>query len=128
SLAEASGLNPRHGSRTPRVSREERLELSYAQQRQWFLAQLEGVSESYHIPMGLRLRGALNIKAWRRSLDRLVARHEGLRTVFVSEEGRPHVELLPATCGFTLIEHDLEEETEKEKRLAQLCEEKAQAA
>ena len=34
--------------------------LSYAQQRLWFLAQMEGVSEAYHIPLGLRLRGGLD--------------------------------------------------------------------
>ena len=37
--------------------RGERLPLSFAQQRLWFLAQMEGVSEAYHVPLGLRLRG-----------------------------------------------------------------------
>jgi len=59
-----------------RVSREAPLELSFAQQRLWFLAQLDGVSATYHIPMGIRLRGELDVGAWRRSLDRLMARHE----------------------------------------------------
>ena len=64
-----------------RVERNERLALSFAQQRLWFLAQMEGVSEAYHIPFGLRLKGDLDGVALRRALDRIVARHEALRTV-----------------------------------------------
>ena len=110
-----------------RVEGKQARALSFAQQRLWFLAQFEGVSESYHIPTGLRLRGALNKVSWRRSLDRLVERHEGLRTVFVSEEGEPRVELLPAACGFPMVEHDLEHEADAERRLDALSVEEAQA-
>src|ERR1700736_3240472 len=60
----------------PVISREAPLALSFAQQRLWFLAQLEGVSATYHIPLALRLRGPLDLNAWRRSLDQLFARHE----------------------------------------------------
>ena len=63
--------------------------LSFAQQRLWFLAQMEGVSEAYHIPFGLRLRGELDEEALRRALDRIVARHEGLRTTFVQSMEKP---------------------------------------
>ena len=59
-----------------------RVPLSYAQQRLWFLAQMEGVSEAYHIPLGLRLQGKLDRGALRRALDRIVERHEALRTMF----------------------------------------------
>src|SRR5260370_28616694 len=48
-----------------RVDRNEPLELSYAQQRLWFLSQMEGVSEAYHIPFSLRLRGDLDRAAMR---------------------------------------------------------------
>ena len=47
----------------PRIApaeRSGRLPLSFAQQRLWFLAQMEGVSEAYHIPFGLRLKGDLD--------------------------------------------------------------------
>ncbi len=94
-----------------RVSREGRLALSFAQQRLWFLAQL-GVGATYHMPMGLRLFGALDRDALGRSLDCLVARHEALRSVFVSVEGAPEVERAPPTCGFALVEEDLEHEPE----------------
>ena len=64
---------------------QERLPLSYAQQRQWFLWQLAPESTAYHIPKALRLRGKLNIEALQRSFDSLIARHESLRTHFVEE-------------------------------------------
>ena len=60
----------------------EPLRLSYAQERQWFLWQLETESAAYHIPSVLRLRGRLDLDALQRSFDSLVARHETLRTRF----------------------------------------------
>nr|WP_232106364.1 non-ribosomal peptide synthetase [Pseudomonas mendocina] len=62
--------------------------LSYAQQRQWFLWQLEPGSAAYHIPAALRLRGELDVVALRRSFDVLIARHETLRTTFRQEAGQ----------------------------------------
>ena len=75
----------RHWPTIARVRRDEsgRLPLSFAQQRLWFLAQMEGASEAYHMPFGLRLKGELDRAALRRALDRIVARHEALRTTFV---------------------------------------------
>jgi amino acid adenylation domain-containing protein/thioester reductase-like protein len=91
----------------PRLQREGPLALSYAQQRLWFLAQLDSVSATYHLPFALRLRGELDSDALRRSLDRLFARHEGLRSIFVAEHGQPHVELLPSTHPLPMLTHDL---------------------
>ena len=79
------------------VERASRLPLSFAQQRLWFLAQMEGVSEAYHIPFGLRLKGELDRAALRRALDRIVARHEALRTTFVS--GRRRAGAADRCCG-----------------------------
>ena len=61
----------------------ETLDLSYAQERQWFLWQLDRHSAAYHVPTALRLRGALDLPALQRSFDALLARHDVLRTVFV---------------------------------------------
>ncbi|MFJ2995795.1 condensation domain-containing protein, partial [Pandoraea sp. NPDC087047] len=61
---------------------EERLVLSAAQQRQWFLWQLDPQSAAYHIAGALRLRGHLDVGALEASFQALVARHESLRTVF----------------------------------------------
>ncbi|MFL1555608.1 amino acid adenylation domain-containing protein [Pseudomonas sp. O11] len=58
----------------------EPLRLSYAQERQWFLWQLEPQSPAYHLPRALRLKGQLDRAALQRSFDALVARHESLRT------------------------------------------------
>ncbi|WP_348652028.1 condensation domain-containing protein [Rhizobium sp. 007] len=89
------------------VSRHEPLVLSFAQQRLWFLAQLDEGSTNYHIPLALRLRGGLDRTAWQRSLDHLFARHEALRSVFVAPEGKPRVEVLPPDAGLPVLEHDL---------------------
>ncbi|MDE2031456.1 MAG: amino acid adenylation domain-containing protein, partial [Pseudomonas sp.] len=61
----------------------EHIGLSYAQERQWFLWQLDPHSAAYHVPTALRLRGALDVPALQRSFDALLERHEVLRTVFV---------------------------------------------
>ncbi|MCZ4093234.1 amino acid adenylation domain-containing protein [Ensifer psoraleae] len=71
------------------VSRDEPLVLSFAQQRLWFLAQLDEGSTNYHIPLALRLTGRLDQAAWQRSLDRVFARHEALRSVFVARRAGP---------------------------------------
>lgn len=62
-----------------------RIPLSYAQERQWFLWQLEPDSAAYNIPTALRLRGELDVPALRRSFAALVARHDVLRTRFVDQ-------------------------------------------
>ncbi|HEX5705834.1 MAG TPA: amino acid adenylation domain-containing protein, partial [Pyrinomonadaceae bacterium] len=63
--------------------------LSFAQQRLWFLDQLEPGGDLYNVPAGVRLRGALDTSALARSLTEIVRRHEVLRTVFATFEGQP---------------------------------------
>ncbi len=63
--------------------------LSFAQERVWFLEQLEPGLTAYNIPVFLRLRGPLDAVALAASFHLLVARHEALRTVFCLEGGRP---------------------------------------
>src|SRR3984885_9053986 len=89
-----------------RAERGERIPLSYAQQRLWFLAQMEGVSEAYHIPFGLRLKGKLDQGALRQALDRIVMRHEALRTTFITVDGEAVQRIIPVEeSRFHLIEH-----------------------
>ncbi|RUI24898.1 amino acid adenylation domain-containing protein [Pseudomonas aeruginosa] len=64
----------------------ERIPLSYAQERQWFLWQMDPQSAAYNIPSALRLRGELDVEALSASLGAIVERHQSLRTVFVEDE------------------------------------------
>ncbi len=64
------------------------LPLSFAQQRLWFLSQLEPNSSSYNIPTAVRLEGELNHNALKQSFNEIVRRHEVLRTNFQTLEGR----------------------------------------
>nr|WP_262880401.1 condensation domain-containing protein [Pseudomonas paralcaligenes] len=67
---------------------EDSLALSYAQQRQWFLWQMEPDSSAYNIPTALVLKGDLDIKALGASFEALNARHETLRTTLRQEGDR----------------------------------------
>lgn len=92
----------------PCVDRAAPLALSFAQQRLWFLDQLDPTaSAAYHIPASLLLQGALDQAALTAALDRLVARHESLRTTFRREGEQPVQVIAPADCGFSLVTHDL---------------------
>ncbi|AZE60743.1 MULTISPECIES: non-ribosomal peptide synthetase [Pseudomonas fluorescens group] len=64
------------------VEAQDRQALSYAQQRMWFLWQLDPASGAYNLPGAVRLIGALNLSAMEQAFASLVARHETLRTVF----------------------------------------------
>ncbi|WP_316170924.1 non-ribosomal peptide synthetase [Bradyrhizobium sp. SZCCHNRI1058] len=125
SRARQRGRNvPRRDTNTiPIADRGGSLPLSFAQQQLWLLAQLENGSTNYHIDVALRLRGRLDIGAWRRSLDRLFSRHEALRTVFVAEQGEPRVALLPPDTSLPLEVHDLRGRPDRETRLADLLNE-----
>ncbi|MFP2964422.1 condensation domain-containing protein, partial [Myxococcus sp. 1LA] len=84
SLAEASVLQ---APPLTRVSRKGTLPLSFAQQRLWFLDQLEPGSAFYNVPVVVKLIGTLDVEALRRSFSELVRRHESLRTTFRAQDG-----------------------------------------
>jgi amino acid adenylation domain-containing protein len=71
------------------------LPLSFAQQRLWFLHELDPASPAYNMPGAVRLRGRLRIEALAASLEAVAGRHEALRTVFRSAEGIPRQVILP---------------------------------
>ena len=73
----------------PAADRSLPLALSHAQERLWFLDQLDGNHSAYNIPAALRLRGTLDIAALEHTLHEIVRRHEVLRTVFVMQDGDP---------------------------------------
>ncbi|WND83244.1 non-ribosomal peptide synthase/polyketide synthase [Lysobacter capsici] len=98
------------GSGLPAIapaSREDRLPLSWSQQRLWFLDRLDAAAgAAYHVAAGLRLHGALDESALERALARIVERHEALRTRFEDVEGEPEQRIEPA-AGFALRRVDL---------------------
>ena len=111
------------------AERNGRLPLSFAQQRLWFLAQLGGVSAAYHIPFGLRLKGDLDHIALGRALDRIVARHEALRTTFAFIDDQPVQRIAMAEDSrFLLLDHDLRRHGEVQAELDRLTELEARAS
>ncbi|HKH47568.1 MAG TPA: amino acid adenylation domain-containing protein [Thermoanaerobaculia bacterium] len=78
------------------VGREGDLPLSYAQERLWFVHQLDPESFAFNIPRAVRLLGDLDPAALAGALQALAARHESLRTRFPAREGTPVQEIAPA--------------------------------
>ncbi|HFE52920.1 MAG TPA: non-ribosomal peptide synthetase, partial [Bacteroidetes bacterium] len=78
-----------------RVPRDRPLPLSFAQQRLWFLEQLEPGSPFYNIPDAVRIRGALRVDVLERAINEIIQRHESLRTRFDSIDGKPVQIILP---------------------------------
>ncbi|HEV3051573.1 MAG TPA: AMP-binding protein, partial [Longimicrobium sp.] len=109
-----------------RVDRGGRLPLSFAQARLWFLERLGGLGVAYHVPTRLRLHGELDRGALVRTLDRIVERHEALRTTFVEVEGEPMQRIAPPS-GFHLLEHDLGGREDAEAELRRLVAEESAA-
>ncbi|WP_417831814.1 amino acid adenylation domain-containing protein [Terasakiella sp.] len=96
-------LNHQTITTTPR---DQDLPLSFAQQRLWFVDQLEKDSPAYNMPAALRLKGRLNINALERSLNEIVRRHEILRTSFPLKDGTP-VQKIHADLSLVLEKSDL---------------------
>ncbi len=98
--------------------------LSYAQQRLWFLQQLEPDSTAYHIPAAVRLKGPLNIEALEKSFREIIRRHEILRTTFTTINGTP-MQVVAKTMPFRLRQTDLSQlpPAEREARMRALLEE-----
>ncbi|WP_425578097.1 amino acid adenylation domain-containing protein [Streptomyces albiaxialis] len=91
----------------PRLPRsdDQPLPLSFAQQRLWFLAQLEDTGAHYNVPLALRLHGKLDRPALRRALSGLVLRHEALRTRFEDSDGVPR-QIIDDGADFTVRERE----------------------
>ncbi|HEX5716215.1 MAG TPA: condensation domain-containing protein, partial [Thermoanaerobaculia bacterium] len=91
------------------------LPLSFAQQRLWFLDQMEPGSPAYSVPSAIRLTGALDTGALERAFDELTRRHESLRTSFQAVDGMPIQVISGAPAAFELGRADLSSLTEEDR-------------
>ena len=92
SSQQASRDNAREVS-IPKADRSQKLPLSYAQQRLWFLEQLDPGGTAYNINAAMRMAGDLDAPALERTLKTIVERHEDLRTCFKQQDGTPYAEI-----------------------------------
>ena len=106
------------------VPRGGELPLSAAQERLWFLAQLDPASPTYNIPAGLHLRGRLDAAALEGALAAVLARHESLRTTFGEGEGGPFQSVAPV-AAWTLPLVDLAGLAAAEAEVLRLAREEA---
>jgi amino acid adenylation domain-containing protein len=109
------------------VARDHNLPLSFAQERLWFLDQLEPCNSAYNIPLAVRLTGRLVVVALEQSLNEILRRHEALRTTFMVADGRP-VQVIAPALVLTLAVEDLQElsEIEQAAEAQHLADEEAQ--
>ena len=116
-------------SETPlrHVSREQPLPLSFAQQRLWFLDQLEPGNPLYNTPGALRLQGTLDIAALEQALSEIVRRHETLRTTFDISQSTPiQIISAPRPLAIPLIDLSGLNEIDREREARRLIREEAQ--
>ncbi len=110
----------------PRETDTEQLPLSWAQERLWFLNQLEGASATYNMPAAFRINGNLDINALQQALSEIVRRHEVLRTSFQTVNGTPIQVIDPeATLNINLVDLQQLEATERETVLQQQVQKEA---
>jgi amino acid adenylation domain-containing protein len=110
----------------PRRNTLESYPLSFAQQRLWFLDQLEPDSSVYNISFAFRLIGALKVSALEKSTDEIKKRHESLRTTFAAVDGQPN-QVIEESTHFKLPLVDLSrlQKSDKESEIHRLCTEEA---
>jgi len=100
----------REHQRIPQRINKQSAELSFAQQRLWFLAQLEPDSAAYNIVEAVQLQGKLNVEALQQSLNAIVAHHEALRTNFIASDNGIPVQVIGLPRSVELMVIDLTQE------------------
>ncbi|HYO64694.1 MAG TPA: MupA/Atu3671 family FMN-dependent luciferase-like monooxygenase, partial [Archangium sp.] len=115
---------PENPSAVTRVPRDRALPLSFAQQRLWYLDQLEPGNVAYNNPSALRLSGALDVGSLERALNEVVRRHEVLRTTFALEDSGP-VQRIAESLPVPLPVVRLEAEGDRDAAIARWAREEA---
>src|ERR1051326_8102653 len=115
-LLREQGIGEAKTERIPRRTESEPAPLSFAQQRIWFLDQLEPESALYNIHTGVELLGPLNVPVLQRSIAEILRRHEALRTTFAVIDGRP-VQIINKNASFKLPVNNLQQLDENQRRL-----------
>ncbi|MGM9515877.1 non-ribosomal peptide synthetase [Roseateles sp. DB2] len=95
----------------------DRVLASFAQQRLWFIDQYESGSGLYNMSVAWRLRGMVDVRALRESLNELLRRHEVLRTVMQADREHDVVQLIAASAEFALVQLDLSAAAQPEEQL-----------
>ncbi|MEO1004642.1 MAG: amino acid adenylation domain-containing protein [Cyanobacteria bacterium J06638_38] len=109
------------------IARTGNLPLSFAQQRLWFLDQMEPGNPLYNLPGAVRLKGSLDIAAFERSFNEIVRRHEVLRATFVTIDGQPVQEIAPdLKLAIPILDWRQVEESKREAEVSRLADEEAQ--
>ncbi|PSB57974.1 non-ribosomal peptide synthetase [Chamaesiphon polymorphus] len=102
--------------------RDRELPLSFAQQRLWFINELEPHSSTYNMPDPIRLTGQLDLVSLERTLQEIIRRHEALRTNFISHNGQP-MQVIQPTNAWQMTSIDLQDlsTSERETKIQQLA-------
>ena len=101
------------------VNREDDIPLSWAQERLWFVNQLEGESGAYTIDLTMRLRGNLNVKALEKAFQAIIQRHQPLRTQFKLKDNKP-IQAIDPNVTFTLPVVNLQNLSHSEQQVKNL--------
>jgi amino acid adenylation domain-containing protein len=123
-IEKSSGI--RSGANRPPLSRrfQGRAPIGLAQQRLWFLQQLEPESWSYHIPIRVRLIGRLDYRALERALEEVICRHEALRTLFeTTADAELPLQIVERPYPFELAVFDCEGQSDRQQDVEEIIRE-----
>ena len=94
--------------------------LSFAQQRLWFIQQLEPDNNSYNVPSSFRIKGKLQVEILEQTLNEIVKRHEMLRTSFTTDSDRQPIQVVTPFQPFSLPIIDLQDIANAEAEVQRL--------
>ena len=118
-LLDEAGIESGEPDRISPRAPDQRIPLTFAQRRLWFLDQLEPGNRIYNEVLSLRVSGDLDVYALEAAINGIIARHEALRTRFVEQDGEPVQVVLPearVTADVRDLSHLPEEERTAEVR------------